>query len=120
MTHGGRNRLIRLWQKDNCCHWCKEPTVLVVAPPGQSGKMRHAPMFDERATIDHLNSRLSGQRHEVSDWTELTVLSCSKCNQERNRQEELALPIEELHRRSGKSPKVNDVKETQCPAAPKE
>ncbi len=104
MAHTGRNRrrLIRLWLEDCRCHWCEQPTVLLVAPPGGTGKVRHASSYPERATIDHLYSRLNGQRRQVVDGTETTVLVCYKCNQRRCREEQAALPLAELHQRSGR------------------
>lgn len=108
MSHTRRNqrRLIRLWQEDCQCYWCKQPTVLVVAPPGTNGKHQHAANFSERATIDHLHSRLSGNRRQYNDGTEQTVLACYKCNQRRCREEQAALPLAELHRRGGRKPRT--------------
>lgn len=107
MSHNGRNRrrLIKLWLKNCECHWCKRPTVLCLPPPGVVGGMRHAPDFPARATIDHVHSRLSAERGKCDDVN--TVLACFVCNQRRGREEEAALPVEELHRRSGRSPSVD-------------
>lgn len=104
MSHGRRNvqRLITLWRRNCLCHWCKRATVLVVVPAGTTGQHLHATQFNERATIDHLHSRLSGRRKQRNDGVEQTVLACYKCNQRRCREEQAALPIEELNRRSGR------------------
>lgn len=91
-----RNRMLRLWHADPCCHWCRRLTVLVFRPEGIG--MRQVPRADNEATIDHLNDRYSGrpQIHGV----ELTVLACHRCNQKRADEATAAIPIEELRLRS--------------------
>ena len=112
MSHNGKNRLklIGLWQ-DNChCHFCGQPTVLVITPPEASRyqHFRHAPHFATRATLDHLRSKLNSLRQQPCDGKKRIVLACYKCNQRRCREEQAALPIEELHRRSGRFPRKTD------------
>lgn len=107
MAHNGRHRrrLLKLWHEDNRCHFCNQPTILVLAPSGVSGRLRHIVQFAERATIDHLHSRLSGRKTQINDGTESTVLACYECNQRRNDEEQSALPIDELHRRGKRYPR---------------
>lgn len=45
------------------------------------------------ATIDHLDTRLSGRRGSTPG-VERTVLACYDCNNRRNREEQKATPIE--------------------------
>jgi len=56
------------------------------------------------ATIDHIHSKLSGKRREVTDWTETTRLVCRRCNQLLQRRENKELPIEQLWARTGGYP----------------
>ncbi len=56
------------------------------------------------ATLDHIVS------HNNKNWKKgmrnRMVLSCNKCNNERQLEETRALPIEELWRRSGRTPRI--------------
>ena len=88
-----RERLRKLWDENPHCHWCNRATILCLVPPGA-----YCRPFHNRATIDHLNSRLSENRGK-EEGTQ-TVLSCWKCNNERSKEEQSKLPIEELRRRS--------------------
>lgn len=99
-----RRRLVWLWLKDSKCYWCGKETALYVAASDGTGTQRHAPDVPEKATIDHINSKLSGNRREVTDWTELTVLACFECNHNRGVEEQLAMGVEEMRRRSGAYP----------------
>ena len=56
------------------------------------------------ATIDHMDSRLSGNRQHHVDGSIRTRLVCRKRNEDLGRQEQKDLPREELWRRSGKYP----------------
>ena len=51
-------------------------------------------------TVDHINSRLMHPdgRPKIGE----IVLACPECNQDRNRQEQVDLGVEELRRRSGR------------------
>lgn len=103
-----RRRLVLLWLRDSRCYWCGIETALYIAAASGTGTQRHAPDAPEKATIDHLHSKLSGKRYEVHDWTELTVLACYECNHRRGKEEQQAVGIEELHRRSGSYPSENN------------
>lgn len=84
-------RRLNLMKKSPFCHWCGRRLVYFKTEGGQK-------LPDNFATIDHINSRLihTGGR----PWMGERVLSCPRCNQDRARQEELSLGIEELTRRS--------------------
>ena len=94
MTKGNNKRRFRLWQRDPHCFYCGAMTVLYNPKRGEI-------MSYNVATVEHLRSRNHPDRLEPNDGnTERTVLACNKCNNERNRQEELVLGIEELQERS--------------------
>lgn len=98
-------RLIALWLASEKCHWCGRPTVLFVVPPQSPSRVRrHGEHFPDRATIDHLDTKSSGQRKQRNNQEERTVLACYECNQRKNTEEQAATPKEELHRRSGRYP----------------
>ncbi len=99
-------RLIALWlASDAKCHWCGNPTVLFVVPPKSPARVRrHGAQFPDRATIDHLDSKLSSERKQRNDQRPRTVLACYECNQSCCREEQAALPKEELRRLSGRHP----------------
>lgn len=90
-----RRRLLRLWQADNKCHWCRVETVLFLLG-------RYQKMPDNYATIDHLKSRFDPERQVNPSYEERTVLACNKCNFKRNLEETKSRPIEELWERSSK------------------
>jgi hypothetical protein len=90
----------RLWDKNPHCHWCGKITVL---PDGRP-KIKRPPL--NLATIDHLNSRHSPDRHKPNNGQEIrTVLACWQCNNERSRIEELSIPIEKRWEISKRYPK---------------
>ena len=64
--------------------------------------MRHAPTHERQATLDHLDSRLSGNRFERDDGQPRTVLACRLCNEKRGTEEQVALGLPELHRRANR------------------
>jgi len=70
-----RRRLIKLHRLDCRCFWCKRPTVLVISD-------RSTVNFPRRATIDHLDHKLSGRRRP-GPREPRTVLACFECNQRR-------------------------------------
>lgn len=90
-------RKIALWDRQQGkCFWCGRQTVLTVGFVGrQSAKV---------ATIDHLRCRYSLNRHElpIGPCEERTVLACYECNQERGKIIEMAVPLAERRRRSGR------------------
>ncbi len=92
---------IRLWKEDPHCRFCKVLTILPESLPAEikNGRRNIKSVPDNMATIDHLESRLNPVRRKLRGMLSVT-LSCNKCNFERNREEELSLPLEELHRRS--------------------
>jgi hypothetical protein len=93
------NRRVNLMKHRPFCHWCDRGLVYFKLEERQK-------MPENFATIDHVNSRLmhpDGRPHLGE-----RVLSCPSCNQDRNRQEELALGVEELTRRAHKKPLIND------------
>lgn len=82
----------RLWKENPHCFYCKCLTILPEDLPVEhgyaSGKLKNVP--DDMATIEHIYSRLNPSR-----WIRgKRVLACYKCNNEKSREEELALPIE--------------------------
>lgn len=71
------NRRLKLWNQDPKCHWCHVQTRIYPLKLGES------PTSDF-ATIDHIYSRLDPRRKDNhSDC----VLSCLKCNIDRNKRE---------------------------------
>lgn len=87
-----REELFR--QQAGRCYWCGSDLVLPQYPPP-----RHCSPPRNEATIDHLDSRLSPERGQHRQ--ELRhVVACRDCNGKRNRQEQAALPREELWRRA--------------------
>jgi len=85
-----------LWRRQGgLCYWCKKPTRLLKTTGG--------PIPEDAATIDHLDSRLSPERGKhKGEWRH--VMACSKCNHERARAEDMALPRETQHERSKRHP----------------
>lgn len=87
-----------LFEMDPHCYWCG---VEVFMPPDGSRRLK-GKTCHRVATLDHLRSRWHPQRAEPNPMREeRTVLSCWKCNNDRNTEEQLALPKEERWRRSG-------------------
>lgn len=91
-----RARLLRLWEKDNRCYYCRRPTILVFRCLGHS-KME---LFEDEATTEHLISRLHPDR--LKHTGERTVLACWKRNNEQGNAEQASIGIEELRERSGR------------------
>ena len=92
-TESKRRRLRNLLKSDPHCFWCGCLVVL------GNRKSKDIPNM---ATLDHFISKNSkyykkGKRNRL-------VLSCNDCNHERQRKELLALPKEELWRKSGRYP----------------
>jgi hypothetical protein len=97
MGKGLREWRLRHFKKHPFCHWCGIRLRIVERQHG--GKQA-----DDEATVDHIRSRLDTRRHEPvrPGQSEVRrVLSCYKCNQQRN-VDETALKVEECRRRSGK------------------
>lgn len=85
MSDSRRRRI--LWARDPHCHWCGRLTAY--ATPLLSVGVRVPPPND-LATVDHLDSRLSGRRGQTPG--ERTVLACYACNQNRGAAECRAYP----------------------------
>ena len=85
-------RRANLMEKYPFCYWCAMYLVYV--------KIDGGPLPDDFPTIDHINSRL--MHPDGRPKVGVIVLSCPGCNQDRNRQEQVDLGVEELRRRSGR------------------
>ncbi len=98
-------RRAKLWNANPHCHWCGCLTQL---PAEGLGRCAPRPP-DNQATIDHLRFRLHPQRQEPNpQMEERTVLSCWKCNNDRNREEMKAVGIEKIQESSGSPPASKD------------
>lgn len=83
-----RKRLEKLHrQRGGKCHWCGCVTLL-------RARGDKTPNRSVDATIDHLDSRLSGRRGQVEG--ERTVLACYQCNNDRGVAESLGVSVERL------------------------
>jgi hypothetical protein len=93
----------RYWKADPRCHYCGVETIL---KPAHIKKMElTAEERDRLATIDHLRPRHHPDRLKLPKPGErLHVLACSKCNNERDRQELLAKPKEWFEQNGGSKP----------------
>jgi hypothetical protein len=81
----------RLWEHDPHCHWCREVTVL---PPQYPGKIAKGAARGNWATIDHLDARHSKERGKhVGEFRR--VLACLECNNRRDREATLQMPVQE-------------------------
>ncbi len=76
MSKNIRKRRERLWtENEGKCYWCG---ILTILPLRGTTKTSHR---DDLATLDHLRTRLDGNRQEPNDSNEeRTVLACWKCN----------------------------------------
>lgn len=77
-------RRIRLMQKDPHCYWCRRELKLYP----DYWKWRHRQMPKDYPTIDHLNSRLLGNRYDPGMKGITLVLSCPDCNNKRSKEEQ--------------------------------
>lgn len=79
----------RFWHQDPRCHWCGIETILTTTA---HIKGTIAPEDRDRiATIDHLHPRHHPDRLKPNDLTIRHVLSCWKCNNDRDTRERAAL-----------------------------
>jgi hypothetical protein len=85
------SRRARLWLVDPHCAWCGIETIWW---EGAGGWKPH-----NAATLEHLDSLLSGQRRQSRGEPRSTI-ACSQCNYLRGLAEERALPDEIKQRRS--------------------
>ena len=99
-----RRRRHRMRERATHCHYCG--CELVFYP---LAKFERTP--DNYATIEHLNSRLQYPNGRPEAWGKARslVVACHRCNGDRATREEAALPVEELWRRSGRSPRAASV-----------
>ena len=103
-----QQRMFNLWQQNNCCHWCHEPTVLVFRSEKHQTGTDKIPFRKDEAALDHLYPRFHPKRQIPNTRNEQRiVLACWECNHERGKQQEKELGIEELHIRAGQSPENN-------------
>ena len=98
-----RRRLKNLFKSDPHCFWCD---CLVTLENRYNHKDKHhIGLPPNGATLDHIISR------NDEDWKKGMkngiVLSCNKCNHERQAEEIKKLPKEELWHRSGRYPQKN-------------
>lgn len=93
-----RRQRLRLWLADPHCYWCGVRTFL----PTREGKSPKAP---NEATIDHLRPRHHPERLVPARGGEVRrVLSCWKCNNERDQRESAQLPKEWFYEHGGTRP----------------
>jgi hypothetical protein len=93
-----KQRALLFKLQEGKCFWCQQ--LLVV--PVQGRKTKRPPANE--ATIDHLDSRLSGERGMHRNEFR-HVLACRTCNEGRAAKEVSSLPREELWQRSGSYPR---------------
>lgn len=92
-----KRQRLRLFKLDPHCHWCGIRLVYWEKKKGQ-------PPLDS-ATIDHLRPKHHPQRHEPARDREIRrVLSCWKCNNERDNRERKLLPKEYFYENGGGTP----------------
>jgi hypothetical protein len=85
---------ITLWNRDCHCYWCKRETFLF-SPADWANK--HKRPHRSLATIDHILSRRMADSKEEHRSRANIVISCYKCNQDRNNEEcKLRSATEEL------------------------
>lgn len=95
-----RKSAIRAWlfRQNPHCHYCGVLTVL--HPPNPKNKY----LPDNLATIEHLVTRFDPHRQQHQAGERRLVNACRKCNAEQGAKRQREVPLEELHRRSGRSP----------------
>lgn len=86
----------RLFKHNPLCHWCHQPMVLIERGPGKP----NVKVNPDEATIEHLDARHSPERGKHPGEVR-QVLAHHRCNNERDRQQTAALPIQTLWERSG-------------------
>lgn len=77
------------------CFFCQQPMIQV---PENIAQLKVPP--PNMVTFEHIHSRYNPERGKHGG-EKVNVASCVKCNNERNREEEKQLPIEELWKRCG-------------------
>ena len=98
-----QRRLLKLWQeRDGRCCWCGKQTMLIFRGDAMTNNMdKHSTLEkqDNEATIEHLNSKISG-RAEARNNEQMWDMACHECNFSRAVAEQKLLGIDELRRRS--------------------
>lgn len=103
-----KNQRKKLYAENPYCPFCGVKMILpedvgfvdIVHGDGTlTQNLKYAP--DNLCTIEHLYSRFNPQRQTRNQNNERRrIICCKKCNQDRGRQEELNVGIDELRRRS--------------------
>jgi hypothetical protein len=91
-----KRRRANLFRADPHCYWCGREVINI-----KLKRHQHPP--ENLATIDHLISRYDDRRGKVVG---VRVLSCWKCNHDRNWAEIKAQGLERLHQLSGYQPPI--------------
>lgn len=92
-----RRQRLRLWFANPHCYWCGVRTFL----PTREGK---SPKALNEATIDHLRPRHHPDRLIPANGEIRRVLSCWKCNNDRDAYERAQLPKEWFYEHGGSRP----------------
>ena len=88
-----------MWRRDPHCHWCGVETIL--RPLHIPNDPLPPEIRNRVATLDHVRARHHPDRLKPPEPGEvLHVLSCWKCNNERDREELQAKPKEYLRQKS--------------------
>ena len=93
-----RRQRYRLWKQNPKCHWCNVETIYIENFHLQTD-LRQQNIW---ATIDHLYSRLTPELRQSGNNKH--ILSCWKCNNDRNNKELQSIPIEHRRKISGRFP----------------
>ncbi len=97
-----RQRLKNLLKSDPHCYWCGR--LVILGNRNRDGK-EYTTRPPNMATLDHIISRIN--KKWKKGMRNCLVLSCTECNQKRNKKETAMIPKEELWNRSGRHPSCN-------------
>lgn len=118
----GRERAarIRMWNRDPHCSICgvetflpEQASALVGMPPSKIPPMRallRRGLLNRMATIDHVISKHDPRRPHPEPGERRWRLACYGCNNKLAREQDLAMPIEERWRRSGRAPQTTEAR----------
>ena len=97
-------RKLKLWnQQHGLCHWCNCEMIHWTDSRYSTKRTVHR---NRIATVDHLRDRYDPTRGDPNpDREQRWVLACWECNQRRSDERTAARPIEDLWRRSGRTPR---------------
>lgn len=91
-----KTQLRRLWLRQNKrCHWCGR----VMREPGTHNGAKDGKPPDDLCTLEHMHDRYSAERGRHAG-TFVNVAACWRCNWERGRKTEAAVPLEVRRLRS--------------------